>query len=293
MIYFLTDKKIPNYRDCSDCYLFQSKTLSRKEVLGYLETCYPYYILKNNDCPADIQLITMGESHKIKPNDWLVFYINSHYDSPKIIQQLNCKKIQIVTDTPIIKGIDIYITYDPSIYHKDKKFNWHHVMYPMPIGLKTCKPSWPPENIVCISPLKYTCADLLYGKNYSFIQDSFHNNGNEDVLFHIREPLPMYHDVGIKSRLKYPSHKTANRLYQSWFCKAPGIYSPNPAMSFIRQSKYDFLEAKNLDQLDEAVQLLKKDKSFFNKMLEVCEQRKEENTYQNIYKQWMQLIKSL
>ena len=64
-------------------------------------------------------------------------------------------------------------------------------------------------------------------------------------------------------------------------------------MSFIRQSKYDFLEAKNLDQLDEAVQLLRKDKSFFNKMLGVCEQRKGENTYQNIYKQWMQLIKSL
>ena len=292
MIYFVTDKIIPNYINDTSCYKFINNKLDTGESLKYLETCYPYYILKNNNCDVQIKLITYDDLHLIKRSDWLIFYLNSHYTSPKTIKSIDCNKIQIVTDTPLIEGMSIYITYDPSILN-DKHYNWYHVMYPQPIGLVKCKPKWPPENIVCISPAKYTCQDGTYPKGVKFINDSYHNDGDEHVLFHLREKVIMRHDLGLQTRMKYPSHKTANRLYQSWFCNAPGIFSTNPAMEHIRRSEYDFIVANCMDELKCNVQRIQKDKTLYYNMVRNCIERQDENSYGNVYKQWVYLLRQL
>ena len=292
MIYFITEKIIPNYKDDTTCYTFMNNMLKVGESLKYIETCYPYYILKNNNHDINIKLITFNDLHLIKKSDWLVFYLNTHHTSSEIIETLDCNKIQIVTDTPLINGMDIYITYDPSIL-EDKRYTWHHVMYPQPIGMTKCKPMWPPECITCISPANYTIQSGEYPEDYKFIIDSYHNTGAEHVLFHIREKIIMSHDIGLSSRLKYPSHKTANRLYQSWFCNIPGIFTANPAMKYIKRSDYDFIEVNDIDSLIYSVQRLKKDKNLYNKMVQNCIARENENTYCNINKQWISLLRQL
>ena len=292
MIYFVTDKIIPNYINDTTCYKFINNKLSTGESLKYLETCYPYYILKNNDCDLQIKLITFDELHLIKRSDWLIFYLNTHYTSSNSIESIDCNKIQIVTDTPIIEGMSVYITYDPSIL-KNKQYNWHHVLYPHPIGLIKCKPKWPPENITCISPARYTCQDGSYPDDYKFIIDSYHNTGNEHVLFHLREKVIMRHDKGLQTRMRYPSHKTANRLYQSWSCNVPGIFSTNSAMEYVRRSEYDFISVDCIDELIQSVQRIQKDKELYYNMVRNCIEREDENSHDNIYKQWMHLLKQL
>ena len=105
-------------------------------------------------------------------------------------------------------------------------------------------------------------------------------------MFHIRQKITYIPSEGLKSRMRFPSHKTPNRLYQSWYCNVPGIFSSNTSMDWIRKSELDFLEANSLDELDECVNRLINDKGLYNSMIQNCYKRQDENTYEEIVHQW-------
>ena len=90
--------------------------------------------------------------------------------------------------------------------------------------------------------------------------------------------------------MKFPSHKTANRLFQAWFCGTPSVLSSNPAMEYIRESEYDFLEAKDLESLNYQIERLKEDRDLFYKIKNNSDKRSGENSYRNIADQWIKLI---
>ena len=276
MIYFLTDKRIPNYKDNTVPYTYNSDTRN----LELLETCYPFWILRNAGI-EDIKLIT---NYNIPSAGDIVIFYNSSSNNIKLNAQY--KNIQIVTDTPLIEGCDGYVCYDPSIICRDVKHRWFHVMYPMPIGLKRCTPKWPPKIISCASPKSITLDSNIKKSKYRIVTDSWSNIGDEDIMFHIRQKITYIPSEGLKSRMRFPSHKTPNRLYQSWYCNVPGIFSSNTSMDWIRKSELDFLEANSLDELDECVNRLINDKGLYNSMIQNCYKRQDENTYEEIVHQW-------
>ena len=288
MVYFVEEKKLNNYLFTPEDYIY-NKTLG-VGALQRLEVNYPFWILFNSGV-VDIKLISPKEIPKKNYNDVIVFY-GGHESivDPRILES-KARKIQIVTDTPIIEACDAYITYDPSVVERDSFRRWFHVMYPLPIGIKRCNPSWPPENICCISPESASVKELKYKKEYNFIEDSYSNKGDEDVFFHIRTDITknLIHK-GISSRMKFPSHKTANRLFQAWFCGVPSVLSSNPAMEYIKSSEYDFLEAKDLESLNYQIERLRGDRELFYKMKNNSDKRSKENSYRNITDQWIKVI---
>ncbi|MBP02197.1 MAG: hypothetical protein CMM25_05270 [Rhodospirillaceae bacterium] len=292
MVYFLTNKILKNYiYDVSE-YVYSNnsgKQYGHGIALELLEINYPYYILYNSDKNLDIRLIT--DCNDVTDTDVVIFYnCSNNIAKNKIDFKRPYKKIQIVTDQPLVEGCDSYISYDPTVLLIDNSRRWYHVMYPMPIGLKKCKPVWPPEKVVTISPGHMTIDNRV---KYDIIDDSFANNGDEDILFHVRKKLTYNHDIGLSSRMKFPSHKTANRLYQSWYCNVPGVFSTNPAMDYIRQSEYDFLEANCIEELDYNINRLQTDEKLFMKMVNNCKLRENENSHSVIVDQWLNILNEL
>lgn len=290
MVYFLTHSILDNYRNKSAPYIYsenESSIFNRGRNLEALEINYPFWILYNNGI-SNIKLITSCED--ITDSDVVVFYnCNDNRIADLLDFSRDYIKIQIVTDQPIIEGCSSYICYDESVVYKDTSRLWHHVMYPLPIGLKKCNPSWPPKQISCISPDKITIDNSIYN-TYNIIDNSYVNRGDEDILFHIRAPVTFNPHVGLSTRMKFPSHKTANRLYQSWYCNVPSILSSNPAMEFIRESELDFLRASNVDELHVCVNELQHDKDLFYSMIDNCKRRADENCYSVIVDQWLRIF---
>lgn len=283
MIYFLTDKKISNYKNDTVPYTYNSDTRN----LELLETCYPFWILYNAGV-RDIKLIT---DYNIPKADDIVIFYNSSSNNIKI--NPSYRNVQIVTDTPLIEGCDAYVCYDPSIICRDLKHRWFHVMYPMPIGLKRCQPQWPPKVISCVSPKNITLDSGIKKCDYRIVTDSWCNIGDEHIMFHIRQKVTYIPSQGLKSRMRFPSHKTPNRLYQAWYCNVPGIFSSNTAMNFLRKSDLDFLEANSVGELNDCVDRLINDKQLYNDMVNNCHQRQNENTYEHIVSQWHQVFNEL
>jgi hypothetical protein len=293
MIYFVTDSLLPNYIDDVTPYKYPINGCFYGVSLRSLETCYPYYILKNSGCDLEIQLITYDMLNMVNVNDVIVFYRDKHYSDEYIINQINCTLVQIVTDTPVIDNVDMYITYDPSVIERDVSRRWWHVLYPLPIGLVKIKPTWPPTNITCVSPDMYTSSKQERSDKYTYITNSYHNTGNEHIFFHLRDSIIKHDDLSLDNRMKFPSHKTANRLYQSWYAGAPGIFTPNPAMEYIKKTQYDYLSATTIEELEHNVNRLKNDKDLYHHMVSICRARADENSHDVIYKQWVSVLEEL
>jgi len=294
MVYFLANNILPNYTLDNTLYKYNKSSNSaygRGVALELLEINHAYWILHNNNV-SEINITTSCDM--LEPSDTLIFYNCSNNIAWEKIQSSpnnNFKKIQIVTDQPIIDGCDAYICYDPSIVDRDLDREWFHVLYPLPIGLNKCEPSWPPVNIACIAPDLITVdKTILKNEQFTFIDDSYANRGDEHVLFHIRKSITFNESKGLVSRMKFPSHKTANRLYQSWFCNIPAILSPNPAMQYIKQSDLDFLEAHTNDELLYQVDCLVNDKDLYFAMVDNCKKRENEHNHNIIVSQWKQVL---
>lgn len=291
MVYFLTNKILPNYTVDETEYLYpvQVGNYGRGVALELLEINHAYWILHNNDV-KNITITTTCE--EVTDDDIVVFYnCSNNIARSKIDFRRKYKKIQIVTDQPIIDGCDAYICYDPSVLHKDTTRKWFHILYPMPRGLKKCEPVWPPSNITCISPDYVTISPSVVKDNkYTIISDSYVNTGREHVLFHVRKPITFNESRGIHTRMKFPSHKTANRLYQAWYCNIPGVFSSNAAMNHITSNEYDFLIAENDDELNRQIDRLCTDEKLYMNMVANSKKRENENNYDVITEQWLSLI---
>ena len=291
MVYFLTNICLPNYQKDNTAYKYSHITpaYGRGVALELLEVNYAYWILHNNGID-NIRLVS--SCNDVQDDDVVIFYnCTNNIARSKLDFHKSYKKIQIVTDQPVVDNCDGYVCYDPSIISRDVDREWFHVMYPLPVGLKKCKPTWPPTNITCISPDAVTLlSQVLDIKDVNIITDSYVNTGSEHVMFHLRKKLTFDESRGMQTRMKFPSHKTANRLYQSWFCNIPGIFSSNSAMDHIRHSEFDFLEANNLDELRYQINRLVTDKRLYFNMVDNCIERQNENNYNTITKQWRDII---
>lgn len=284
MIIFLTGKKLRNYKTHPEDYNYND--IDRHRVLDYIETNFPYWLLLNNNTP--VRLIDNTELHIIKPNDVVIFH-NSPYSITNEFLSIKCKKIQIVTDKPVIEGCESYVCYDPTIISKDMMRVWDHVLYPLPIGYKKCTPQWPIKNISCMStPSTNACnieilRKIFINLNITHQTESYLNTGDEHLFFHLRPILSI--------SMKLPSHKTANRVYQSWYANIPAILTPNAAISNIAENGKDYLAAYNMNHIIQHIRDIIKNESMYYKLCDRCNERENENNHDVILKQWVSALK--
>ena len=131
MVYFVEKKRLNNYLSTPEDYMY-NKSLGL-EALQRLEVNYPFWILVNSGV-VGVKLISPREIPRKNCDDVIVFYGGHESIVDPRIMESKAKKVQIVTDTPIIDGCDAYIAYDPSVVERDSSRKWFHVMYPLPVS---------------------------------------------------------------------------------------------------------------------------------------------------------------
>lgn len=276
-ISFFCDTDLPNYLDDPQAYKYLH---GRHSATGYY-----YWILKNHG--IDVYL-----------NDPTPDVIIFHYDNHKEIEKFNCKKIQVVTDRPAVKGCNLYIAANQSFFTKtydiktitrygiENTLNtwnkevckWRFVHYPPTFGIKQCTPNFPPKNFNFIgrqhtlvkelygSEFRERCKKLDINLNFDFINDI--NTGTEEVYFCLRNVIDSCKVTKKNNNSGKYGHRTANRLYQSWAMRTPGIFNSSPEMAAIKTNCFDFLVADSPEEFLEQAINLKTNQKLFESMIE-------------------------
>jgi len=308
---FYCDIHLSNYTEHPDQYVYLH---GKHSATGYY-----YWILKNNS-ELDVHLI--HDREEIDDHDAIVF----HYDDRDVIDSFRGIKIQVVSDRPCVSDCDVYVAANQCVF--TNKFNaelvkiygvtnilntwiadkskWKFVHYPPTFGVKKCDPEWPPvtfkfvgresTNIPAMlsNQTRIECEKLGANLVFDFTGDG--NTGDEDVYFCVREPFYKGKTTDMQSNCGPGGHKTANRLYQTWFMNTPGIFNNSPEMYSIRTSEYDYLIANDVTQFLDCVERLRTDEILFNRMVETSKQKTFDNPYHDItiiVDQWNQVIEYL
>jgi hypothetical protein len=282
MNYFITKTPLPNYKIHPELYA-NYKSFKGKDVYS----SYIYWILKNNG----VQSIKLADNINSCSKEDNVFF---HYDNLKYfdISKFN-KKIQFVSDKPVVDGCDIYLSNDLSACLEEgreykfeilpgvciKRFPDYKFLYfpePLPVGLKKCNVFHPPRNICCmglrinLDPEFYK----LFQNTKQFIEQYIKNRKikNKKYLkllgeFNFKLNDKTNHNYGNEHVFCFmrkeftpytlPSvyYKHANRLFISFYTSVPLFIKEEPSILFHKKSNHDFISFKNVyDFLDKLLQ---------------------------------------
>lgn len=309
-IAFFTDYLLSNYLTNPECY----KYLHGK----HSSTGYYFWILKNNGLEVDL----VDNKTKLNDYDAVVF----HYDDRESIENYKGLKIQVVTDRPVVPNCDLYIAANQTFESKltsvsvikkygidntlnmwiENKEKWHFIHYPPTFGVAQCEASFPPTNFKYIGRSHTNIPDIYdqefikkckqHDINLLFDFENDGNDGTEDVYFCVRNLLHKSKVTGMNNNSGKHGHRTANRLWQSWYMRTPGIFNLSPEMEIVRTSSLDYLIADTADQLFEQCLKLKEDKNLFYSMIENGKSKDSINPYCNleiIVEQWKKAFAKL
>lgn len=304
MIFFPTNNKLPNYKE--DPLFYNKYSLFKgKDVYS----SYVYWILKNHGV-QNIKLVTRVPL--TTGNDAIFF----HFDNAHLFD-INCsaKKIQFISDKPLITGCDLYLTSNKSvcsnlgnsvgvIVEKQYPVTMSYFPEPLPVGLKKNIIQYPPRKAACIglrenidNGLKrlvdqkieffkeYAKSRNILKTNKTFnivknityeIYDNVNNNkGDEDLFFFIRNKETGYN---------YAGYKHPNRLFISFYCNIPGFYNEESAIRASSISEYDYVKVENAYDFIDKLMLYVSDKGYFFNILKQTKSREKENNEEFLVK---------
>jgi hypothetical protein len=310
-IAFFTDYLLPNYLTSPSSYEYLHGKHS--------STGYYYWLLKNGGIP-NVNLIS--DKAAVKNYDVVIF----HYDDKDSLDEYTGLKIQVVTDRPVVPNCNLYIaanqTFETKVmsleviarYGIENTLNtwinkgqvWHFIHYPPTFGVKQCNPTFPPKifkyvgrehtNIPDIyeESFKEKCKGYNIDLQFDFQNDG--NNGTEDVYFCARKVEHKSKAAGVNNNSGKYGHRTANRLWQSWYMRTPGVFNLSPEMEAIRTSNLDYLVANSAEELLHQFLLLKSNKELFFSMIENGISKDYTNPYCNpdiVVQQWKEAFSKL
>lgn len=310
-IAFFTDYLLPNYLTDPDRYQYLHGKHS--------STGYYFWILKNNGV-SNVSLIT--DSSTLNNYDVVVF----HYDDKDCLRNYKGIKIQVVTDRPTVPNCNLYIAANQTFESKlasskvitkyglvntlntwvDDKEKWHFVHYPPTFGIKQCSPTFPPTNFKYVGRSHTNVPEIYdqrfltkckqHGINLAFDFENDGNEGTEDVYFCVRSLFCKSKATGKNNNSGKYGHRTANRLWQAWYMRTPGIFNLSPEMEILRTSPLDYLIADSAEELFEQCLKLKEDKDLFWSMIENGTTKDHINPYSNysiVVDQWKKAFNKL
>ena len=310
-IAFFTDYLLPNYLTSPDSY----KYLHGK----HSSTGYYFWILKNHGV-TNVNLITDRED--LSKYDVVIF----HYDDKDFLNNYTGLKIQVVTDRPTVASCNLYIAANQTFENKIKSSavikkygientlntwvkkdqTWHFIHYPPTFGIRQCTAQFPPQNFKYVgrqhTNIFHIQTELFKNKckkhniNLEFDFENDGNDGTEDVYFCVRNLIHISKVARLNNNSGKYGHRTANRLWQSWYMRTPGIFNLSPEMEAIRTDPLDYLVANSADELFDQCLLLKSNRDLFYSMIENGKSKDSINPYNDlsiVVEQWKKAFNKL
>jgi len=315
MIYFPTNNLLPNYREFPSLYNHYS-LLKGKDVYS----SYIYWILKNN-CIQNIKLVDKIDT--TKKNDIIFF----HFDNLKCFNfNSRAKKVQFVSDRPLVNGCQLYLTSDhtvcsdynkknflpyvePSILSKSYLVEMTFFPEPLPVGLRKCKVNYPPKKAVCMGLYDNVDRELLQLieeknmffstfkitkkiKNINFIKNIKFELYNECNNNKGDEDI-FFFIRNKESGYNYAGYKHPNRLFISFYCNVPGFYYGEKVICANRKSEYDFIEVSSTSEFIYKLDNYISNENLFLNILKQIKSREDENNEQLVVKTFNKIIQQL
>jgi hypothetical protein len=297
-IYFLAKQIGSNY-------LQEKQSYSRLCNGNYNHIVYGYWVLRNELKDDSIQIFLVDKLPKnIDKKDIVVF----HYETECQIDPTKYIAIQDIGDKPKTTGVQYFITHNTSMTDS----NHFYVGFPLPANIRKFNPVFPPSNFTCVGSKHSINKDIMkeayikgcrdYGVHLRFITDKNYADIDTDVFVFLRDKnLPnlrkddgeLLHPSSIWSPISGKTHRHANRIYQAWYMNTPCIHNRESSIENLVHSPYDILYAETPKELFQKMIFLRKDKDFFNKMVDNCKKRGEENSYKTIATQYITMFKQL
>jgi glycosyltransferase involved in cell wall biosynthesis len=297
-VYFLAKQLGSNYLDEKTSY-------SRLCNGNFHHIVYGYWILKNKLREHNINLFLVGQlPEKMERKDIVIF----HYDTQNLINHAQYTTVQDIGDFPVVQGTKYFITHNTAMAD-NKHF---YVGFPLPANIRKFNPVFPPSNFTCVGSKHSINKEIMtnkyiegcrdYGINLKFITDKNYVNIDTDVFVFLRdknlskltkdngEPL---HPSSIWSPITGRTHRHANRIYQAWYMNTPCIHNRESPIENLVRSSYDILYAETPREFFQKMVFLRNNEEFFNKMIDNCKRRSEENSYETIVKQYVDMFKQI
>jgi hypothetical protein len=294
-IYFLAKQIGGNYLDNKNDY----SSLCNG---NFHHIVYGYWILKNKLTDSNINLFLIDKLPKnIGKKDIVIF----HYDTKDMVNHSEYITVQDIGDFPVVQDSKYFITHNTAI--KDK--NYFFVGFPLPVSIRKFDPNFPPSNFTCVGSEHSINKEIMkeqyiagckdYGINLKFITDKNYVDVDTDVFVFLRDKsLPnlkkdngeLLHPSSIWSPITGKTHRHANRIYQAWYMNTPCIHNRESPIEDLVQSPYDILYAETPKELFQKMIFLRKNKDFFQKMIDNCRKRSEENSYGVIASQYINMF---
>jgi hypothetical protein len=127
------------------------------------------------------------------------------------------------------------------------------------------------------------------GLNFQILpREKWNDYSKVDAVVAVRPVYDSNHKK-ISSNLSL-NKKPPSKLTNAWIAGVPAILSPDDAFLKLKKSEYDFLEAKNADELISQIKLLKDNRKLIDKMIKNGFQRSKKIQLNIIAKQWDQII---
>lgn len=294
-VYFLTNKIGPNYLDNIEYYNHLCNG-------NFHHTVYNYWILKNNYFLKDINfLLVENLPENVQKTDVVIY----HYESLKKVKFGAYITIQAIGDYPLIKESNYFITHNKRMENDNTFF----ICFPLPASIKKLTANYPPKKFIGVGNRysfdpevvsgKFISDCLKLGIEVEFIHDQNYLNKDADVFFFLRDKnmhlqvdnsgAPI-HPSSIWCPIYHPTHRNGNRIYQAWRMNLPCILNREASIENVVKTKYDVLFAETPRELFTKFMFLKTNKSFFDKMVENCKDRENENSYFTIVDQYRKMF---
>lgn len=316
MIYFPTKNILPNYRDFPTLYNHYSTFKGRDVYSSYI-----YWILKNNNI-KNIKLVS--ELPSASREDTIFF----HYDNLGTFNfNTLAKKIQFVSDRPLVNGCSFYLTSDitacnsfdkskllgSNFYILEKNYSVEMLYFPepLPVNLKKCKVNYPPKKAVCMGLYDNIDKDLLklMEEKQFFIDEYISNNkiSKKNIEFIKNINFELYNESNNnkgdedifffirnkESGFNYAGYKHPNRLFISFFCNVPGFYYNEKVILANKKSDYDYIEISSAyDFVNKLIQY-STNEDLFLKVLKQIKQRENENNEEAVVNAFKKITQQL
>ena len=128
------------------------------------------------------------------------------------------------------------------------------------------------------------------GLNWIMVPRKMWNDYREvDCVVAVRPPEPRTPDVWDGAQFSL-NRKPATKLYNAWMAGVPAILSPDIAFEDTRESELDFLEARDVPEILERINLLMSNAALRRSMVENGKRRAKEFEVSKTVQRWIEIL---
>ena len=128
------------------------------------------------------------------------------------------------------------------------------------------------------------------GLNWIMVPRKMWNDYSQvDCVVAVRPPEPRTPDAWDSAQFSL-NRKPATKLYNAWMAGVPAILSPDIAFQDIKESEFDFLEARDVPEILERIHLLMSNADLRRSIVENGKRRAKEFEVSKTVQRWIEIL---